>query len=71
MFKSRKGQSTIEYVILVTAVIVVALGFLGNGGLFRTALNATFVQATNGMEDMANRLRRSRCNLNNTSKKCQ
>lgn len=62
MLRKKKGQSTVEYVILVTAVIVVVLGFVGSSGPggFRAALNETYRQATNGMTDMANLLSNSR-----------
>jgi len=60
MLKNQKGQSTVEYVVLVAVIIVVILGFLRVGGPFQNALNGTFQQATNGMEDMANRLAGSR-----------
>lgn len=71
MSRNRRGQSTVEYVILVTAVIVVTLAFLAPNGTFRSALGNTFQLATNGMEDMANRLRGSRCVFNTTSNKCE
>jgi uncharacterized protein (UPF0333 family) len=59
--KKKKGQSTLEYIILVTGVIAVLLIFLAPGsGIFNTAFNSTLSQGTNGMEDMANRLRYSR-----------
>ncbi len=59
--KKKKGQSTLEYIVLVTGVIAVLLIFVGspNSG-FRQAYNDTLTQGTNGMEDMANRLRYSR-----------
>lgn len=60
MLRKKKGQSTVEYVVLVTAVIVIILAFLKPGGGFQQALNKTFTDATNGMEDMANRLKNSR-----------
>ncbi len=61
--KKKKGQSTLEYIILVTGVIAVLLLFLNpNSGLFRTSYNKTLAMGTNGMEDMANRLRYSRYN---------
>ena len=56
--KKKKGQSTIEYIILVAAVIGALLIFLP--GTFRTSYNAALVSGTNGMEDMANRLSTSR-----------
>jgi len=58
--KKKKGQSTIEYIVLVTGVIALLVIFLGDGGVFRTAYNKTLIYGTNGMEDMANRLRNSR-----------
>jgi len=56
--KRKKGQSTIEYIILVAAIIGALLAFLP--GTFRNAYEATLNSGTNGMEDMANRLQLSR-----------
>ena len=56
--KKSKGQSTVEYIILVAAIIGALIIFLP--GTFRTAFNAALTMGTNGMEDMANRLRTSR-----------
>lgn len=58
--RKKKGQSTLEYIILVTGVIVVLIFFLKPGGIFNTAFNATLSSGTNGMGDMANRLGDSR-----------
>jgi uncharacterized protein (UPF0333 family) len=58
--RKKKGQSTLEYIILVTGVIVVLIIFLKPGGIFNTAFNATLATGTNGMENMAQRLRGSR-----------
>jgi uncharacterized protein (UPF0333 family) len=60
LHRKKKGQSTLEYIIMVTGVVVVLILFLGPNGIFRTAYNQTLGQGTNGMEDMANRLRNSR-----------
>ena len=61
MLRSKKGQSTVEYLILVAGVIAILLYFVGNpGSPFRNALNQTYLSATNGMETMANRLANSR-----------
>ena len=60
MFKNKKGQSTLEYIILVTAVVAIILVFLGPTGIFRSRLNATLDTASNGMIDMGNRLQSSR-----------
>ncbi len=56
----RKGQSTVEYIILVAGVIAVLIVFLKPGGIFQNAYNKTLTQGTNGMEDMSNRLMTSR-----------
>lgn len=58
--KNKKGQSTVEYVVLVAAVIALLFLFLSPGGPFRTAFNSTLATGTNGMQDMANRLATSR-----------
>lgn len=54
----KKGQSTVEYIILVAAIIGALIIFLP--GTFRNAYNATLSSGTNGMENMADRLRGSR-----------
>ncbi len=54
----RKGQSTVEYIILVAAVIAALLIFLP--GTFRTAVTSTMTEGTNGMQNMAARLSGSR-----------
>ena len=56
----KKGQSTVEYVILVAAVLALLILFLQPNGVFRTAFNKTVARGTNGMQDMASRLKRSR-----------
>ena len=56
--RKKKGQSTVEYIILVAAVIAGLIAFLPN--TFKKAYNATLVSGTNGMEAMANRLSGSR-----------
>jgi hypothetical protein len=60
--KKRKGQSTLEYIILVTGVIALLIVFLGNGGVFQTAYNQTLQEGTGGMQNMACRLSSSRPN---------
>ncbi len=52
-----KGQSTVEYIILVAAVIAALLFFLPG---FRTAIQNTLGSGTNGMQNMADRLQASR-----------
>ena len=56
-----KGQSTVEYIILVAAIIAAILVFVGTSSSpFRAAFDATLRSGTNGMQDMANRLQTSR-----------
>lgn len=55
--KKKKGQSTIEYVLLVTAVVVVIIAF--TQGPFREAYNATLVRGTNMMTNFGLRLQQS------------
>ena len=64
MLRSKLGQSTVEYLILVAGVIAILIVFVGNNSSigFRAALNRTYNSATQGMEGMANRLSSSRCN---------
>ena len=56
--KKKKGQSTVEYIILVAAIIGALIIFLP--GVFTTAFNAALASGTNGMENMADRLSVSR-----------
>lgn len=56
--KKKKGQSTIEYIILVAAIIGALLVFLPN--TFQDAYNAALSEGTDGMENMAERLTASR-----------
>lgn len=53
----KKGQSTVEYIILVAAVIAALLLFLPT---FQGTVRNTFNLATNGMDNMAVRLQTSR-----------
>jgi len=56
--KKKKGQSTVEYIILVAAIIAALIAFLP--GPFHNAFTNTLASGTNGMEDMADRLANSR-----------
>jgi len=58
MFKKNKkrGQSTLEYLVLVAMVIAILIVFLGPTGPFAKAYNNTLQQGTDGMATMANKL---------------
>lgn len=56
--RKKKGQSTVEYIILVAAVIGALIIFLP--GTFRNSYNAALMSGTDGMEDMGTRLSTSR-----------
>ena len=57
MINCTKGQSTVEYIILVAAVIAVAIGFLSGGnGPFQTKLNDTMTTLTNQMTNVVNNI---------------
>ncbi|MCA9401518.1 MAG: class III signal peptide-containing protein [Candidatus Omnitrophica bacterium] len=58
--KKKKGQSTVEYIILVAAVLAVLILFLQPNGPFYRAFNETLTTGTNGMTNMATRLYLSR-----------
>ena len=58
--RKKKGQSTLEYIILVTAVIAVVIVFLGPGSPFRSRVNAVLETTSNRMQNMADRLSASR-----------
>ena len=59
LHRKKKGQSTLEYIIMVTGVIVVLIFFLGKTGPFATAYNAMMVQGTGGMQNIATKLSNS------------
>jgi hypothetical protein len=59
--RKRKGQSTLEYVLLVTAVIVVIIGLVVSPqSPFRTKLNSTISGSMDSMDYMGARLANSR-----------
>jgi len=53
---NRAGQSTIEYILVVAAVLAAVLAFLSNNGIFQNALNATYDMNINSMLNMAERI---------------
>ena len=55
--RQSSGQSTIEYILLVTAVVAVAILITGGkDSLFQKRLSNTINITTNGMETIANSL---------------
>ncbi|OGX27502.1 MAG: hypothetical protein A2705_04115 [Omnitrophica WOR_2 bacterium RIFCSPHIGHO2_01_FULL_52_10] len=54
--RNSKGQSTIEYILVVAAVIAALLIFAGRNGIFQNALNATYDTNINAMLNMAERI---------------
>lgn len=55
MLKNKRGQSTLEYIILVTAVVAVLLVFLGPTGFFQKTVNTTLTDVSGVMNMMSNR----------------
>jgi uncharacterized protein (UPF0333 family) len=56
--KNKKGQSTLEYIILITAVIAVAIVFLkpvAGGKLYDTVDNS-YTAVANGINTLTNKL---------------
>ncbi len=53
MFENKKGQSTLEYIILIAAVIACVFVFMGPMGIFRSRLNESYEAATNSMTQAA------------------
>ena len=58
--RKNKGQSTVEYIILVAAILAALIVFLSPGGVFQTAFDNAIGTGTDGMENMAGRLSTSR-----------
>ena len=58
-----KGQSTVEYILLVTAVVAVIILFtVGSNSLFQTRLNTVFNQTTQDMLNVASLLQNNAAN---------
>ena len=61
--RANKGQSTVEYILLVTAVMVVIILFTtGKNSPFQTSLNSVFNSTTQDMLNVASRLQEMRLN---------
>lgn len=54
--RNPKGQSTVEYILVVAAVIAAILIFGSRNGIFQNALNATYDTNINSMLNMAERI---------------
>ena len=55
--RAHKGQSTVEYLLIVTAVVAVILFFTtGSSSLFQTRLTNVFNQTTQDMLNVASYL---------------
>jgi Flp pilus assembly pilin Flp len=55
--KNKRGQSTVEYVLLVTAVLAAIIAFVSTKGTgLQAQMNTTLNQATSDIGDMGNRL---------------
>jgi uncharacterized protein (UPF0333 family) len=59
--KNKRGQSTVEYILLVTAVVAVMIVFAtsNNSGGFRGQLNGVLSTAANGMNSEMDELNKS------------
>ena len=61
--RAHKGQSTVEYILLVTAVVAVVILFTaGNGSIFQQRLNSVFNTTTQDMLNVATYLQQNAAN---------
>jgi len=61
--RAHQGQSTVEYILLITAVVAVIILFtVGKGSLFQTRLNTVFNQTTQDMLNVASYLQSNAAN---------
>ena len=71
MLTKNKAQSTVEYLLLITAVLGVFIVLLvGQNSIFKARVGNTFDVAANDMVNIAGRLSKSHCtpkNANDTS----
>ncbi len=57
---NKKGQSTLEYIILVTAIVAVAIVFLKPGdGKLATSVSNSYTTAANGINILTDKLTQS------------
>lgn len=57
--RDRKGQNTVEYILLVTAVVLICLYFFAPGGPMTQRVNATLNSIVNQIDNI-----NSQINLN-------
>lgn len=61
MLKNKKGQSSVEYILLFAAVIAIMIFLLANDGVgLRDQINKTYTNATGEIGVMGDRLGSSR-----------
>lgn len=56
VFKNARGQSTIEYVLLVGAILAIILFFMRPTGVMRNAVNSVLESHRTEMNTLAGRL---------------
>jgi uncharacterized protein (UPF0333 family) len=58
--KQNRAQSTLEYIILVTAVIVIVIGLVASpSSPFRKTLNSTFNEGIQKLDDVGSKWSKS------------
>ena len=60
MYRKKKGQSTLEYIILVTGIVAAFIFFAGPTGIFKDKVTNSVNQVSDEMLEMANRISNSR-----------
>jgi hypothetical protein len=66
--KNKRGQSTVEYILLVTAVVAVMILFTtSQSGPLQTTLNTTLGTATDQMGHMSDAFAKSHFGINGTN----
>jgi len=58
--QNKRASSTIEYIVITTAVVSVFIVFMGDSGIFTRSLNRTLASTTNELINMSYRLSVSR-----------
>jgi uncharacterized protein (UPF0333 family) len=55
--RNKKGQSTLEYILLVTAVVIILIAFVaGPASPFKKAVNTTLWTGVNTLNSMSNKI---------------